>query len=93
MTLEMVCWGENTALRLLDEIGCCRQAWVKTVPWYFTVAVEKPVDAKMVFWAMVLRSPPPYIGGAWAHMHPYIVGRELLLAEARKELDNAGIKA
>jgi hypothetical protein len=92
MTFEMVCWGENTELRLLDEIGCCRQAWVKTTPWYFTVAAEKPVDAKAVFWAMVLRGQPPYIGGVWANMHPYTVGRELLLAEARKELENAGIK-
>jgi hypothetical protein len=93
MTFEMLCWGENTELRLLDEIGCCRQVWVKTVPAVFTVAVEFPVNAKVLFWAMVLRSEPPYIGGVWAHMHPYTVGRELLLVEARKELENAGVKA
>lgn len=77
MTIEFIGWGENTEVRLIDELGTCRRFWMETVhivgPGGYAGG---SMDAEFVYENMKELAPPPIIRGQYSHLHPLANGKD-----------------
>ena len=92
MTFEMECYGETTELRLVDDLGVARRAWVRTEQPFLIKArdFQEPFNVSVLFWRCVIHCRPPHIGGGLGEQHPYVREHAALMEEARATLAALG---
>lgn len=85
MTCELICWGENTQIQLIDELGVQKSVYVRTRPMH---GIQIPSDcaAEQIFWFFIVISAPPLVGGPFAHLNPNVIDFPKWKAEAEHQL-------